>query len=315
MPTRPNVLVFFTDQQRWDTCGCHGANPMGLTPVPDRMAARGTLVPRSFTTQPVRGPARARRQTGRQATQTGCWKNSIPPPPSERTIVHFRGDHGGHFRTRNGEHQRSCHENSIRGPIAFRGPRFDRGAVVEELVSPVDWRATLLDAAGLAVPAAIAGRSVPPLLDGRAEGWPGEGFVQISESRVGRAVRTDRRTYAVRAPDADGAAMPSSDVSGEDAPSDLATDPAERDTLVARPEPRPVADDLVETLNRRMVEAGEAVPEIRPAAAADARPRSLTPRRWRSTFSPRRSSAALGPRGRRAPNRDRPVLAFSSGSG
>ena len=34
----PNVLVFFTDQQRWDTLGCYG-NPMGLTPNLDRMAA------------------------------------------------------------------------------------------------------------------------------------------------------------------------------------------------------------------------------------------------------------------------------------
>jgi glucose-6-phosphate 1-dehydrogenase len=36
----PNVLVFFTDQQRWDTIGCYG-NPMGLTPNLDRMAAEG----------------------------------------------------------------------------------------------------------------------------------------------------------------------------------------------------------------------------------------------------------------------------------
>lgn len=88
MAERPNVLVFFTDQQRWDTCGCYGANPMGLTPELDRMAARGTRLRRSFTTQPVCGPARACLQTGRYATQTGCWKNDIPLPPGERTIAH-----------------------------------------------------------------------------------------------------------------------------------------------------------------------------------------------------------------------------------
>ena len=27
----PNVIVFFTDQQRWDTTGVHG-NPLDLTP-------------------------------------------------------------------------------------------------------------------------------------------------------------------------------------------------------------------------------------------------------------------------------------------
>lgn len=38
---RPNVIVFFTDQQRWDTAGVHG-NPAGLTPNFDRMAVEGT---------------------------------------------------------------------------------------------------------------------------------------------------------------------------------------------------------------------------------------------------------------------------------
>ena len=51
---RPNVLVFFTDQQRWDTTGIHG-NPMGLTPVFDDMAIHGTNVEYAFTPQPVCG--------------------------------------------------------------------------------------------------------------------------------------------------------------------------------------------------------------------------------------------------------------------
>lgn len=38
---RPNVIVFFTDRQRWDTAGVHG-NPAGLTPNFDRMAVEGT---------------------------------------------------------------------------------------------------------------------------------------------------------------------------------------------------------------------------------------------------------------------------------
>ena len=40
-PRKPNVIVFFTDQQRWDTTGVHG-NPLGLTPKFDRMARTGT---------------------------------------------------------------------------------------------------------------------------------------------------------------------------------------------------------------------------------------------------------------------------------
>jgi arylsulfatase A-like enzyme len=85
--TQPNVIVFFTDQQRWDTTGVHG-NPLDLTPNFDRMARSGTHVYNSFTCQPVCGPARACLQTGLYATQTGCFRNGIPLPPGSRTLAH-----------------------------------------------------------------------------------------------------------------------------------------------------------------------------------------------------------------------------------
>lgn len=40
--TRPNFVLFFTDQQRWDTLGLNG-NPQGLTPHLDRLARTGTF--------------------------------------------------------------------------------------------------------------------------------------------------------------------------------------------------------------------------------------------------------------------------------
>ena len=76
---RPNVLVFFTDQQRWDTAGVHG-NPLDLTPNFDRMAHSGTHAYYSSTCQPVCGPARATLQTGLYGTTTGCFRNGIPLP-------------------------------------------------------------------------------------------------------------------------------------------------------------------------------------------------------------------------------------------
>ena len=37
---QPNILVFFTDQQRWDTVGCY--NPaVSTTPVLDQLAREG----------------------------------------------------------------------------------------------------------------------------------------------------------------------------------------------------------------------------------------------------------------------------------
>jgi arylsulfatase A-like enzyme len=83
-PTHPNILVFFTDQQRWDTTGLHG-NPLNLTPNFDRVAGQGTLVYNSFTCQPVCAPARASLQTGLYATQTGVFRNGIPLEPGTPT--------------------------------------------------------------------------------------------------------------------------------------------------------------------------------------------------------------------------------------
>ena len=90
---RPNVVVFFSDQQRWDTTGL-GGNPMGLTPNFDRMAQQGTHLANAFTCQPVCGPARSCLQTGRYATNTGCFRNSIPLRRTDRTLAHLFGDAG-----------------------------------------------------------------------------------------------------------------------------------------------------------------------------------------------------------------------------
>jgi len=90
---KPNILIFFTDQQRWDTAGCYG-NPMGLTPTLDAMAARGTLFEYAFTCQPVCGPARACLQTGIYATKTGVFRNAIPMDKDEKTIAHYLKEAG-----------------------------------------------------------------------------------------------------------------------------------------------------------------------------------------------------------------------------
>jgi arylsulfatase A-like enzyme len=85
--SKPNVIVFFTDQQRWDCSRLHG-NPLDLMPNFDRMAQSGTHVYNSFTCQPVCGPARSCLQTGLYATQTGSTVNGIPLAPELRTLAH-----------------------------------------------------------------------------------------------------------------------------------------------------------------------------------------------------------------------------------
>jgi arylsulfatase A-like enzyme len=91
---QPNIILFFTDQQRWDTVGAYGANPLGLTPYLDRLSSRGTLYTRAFTPQPVCGPARGCIQTGQYATRHGVWRNHIPLEPDTPTIGHWMRDAG-----------------------------------------------------------------------------------------------------------------------------------------------------------------------------------------------------------------------------
>ena len=446
---KPNIIFFFSDQQRWDTLGCYGQK-LPLTPNLDRMAAQGVRFAHAFTCQPVCGPARSCLQTGKYATETGCFRNNIGLPTDEKTIAHwlaeagyevgylgkwhlastglggvkinlraepipplYRGgykdfwlasdvleftshaydghlfdadmqavefpkdryrvdaqtdfalkylrnrdrgrplflfisyiephhqndhghfegprgskqrwkdyqvpgdlvdtegdwraeypdylgcinaldvnlgrlrteletlgmadntlivytsDHACHFRTRNSEYKRACQDNAIRVPMIACGPGFRGGKVVEELVSLIDVPPTILAAGQLEPPEYMRGRPMQSLVDGSAVDWPKEVFVQISESHVGRAIRTQKWKYSVRAPGIKGSSVPSSDRYVEDFLYDLESDPHERDNLVRDPTLAWVRGQLATTLKRRMVAAGEDEPVIGPAPKAE----------------------------------------------
>lgn len=183
----------------------------------------------------------------------------------EDTVVLYTSDHGNHFRTRNKEYKRSCHESSARVPTALWGPGFDGKGRVDALVSLVDLPPTLLDAAGLPIPPTMEGRSLLPLINGEADDWPEEVFIQISESQVGRAIRTRRWKYGVNAPDKNGWTDMGSDHYEEQYLYDLESDPYELQNLVGHEALADIAADLRERLIARMVAAGEAASTITPA--------------------------------------------------
>jgi arylsulfatase A-like enzyme len=86
MPSQPNFLIFFTDQQRWDTLGINGY-PEDLTPNLDRLAQRGTFFKEAVTPQPVCGPCRSCLQTGQYATTAGVWKNGLDMNPNSPKLA------------------------------------------------------------------------------------------------------------------------------------------------------------------------------------------------------------------------------------
>ncbi|OHD69454.1 MAG: arylsulfatase [Spirochaetes bacterium RBG_13_68_11] len=195
----------------------------------------------------------------------------------ERTIVLFTSDHGCHFKTRNDEYKRSCHESSIRVPTLLVGPGFDGGGRVRELVSMVDLPPTLLDAAGIPAPPSLHGRSVMPLIRSERQGWPDHVFIQISEAQIGRAVRTARWKYSVSAPGKNGWDEPAADSYEEEFLYDLRADPCELTNLVGLESHRAVADRLRSLLLGRIREVEGRDAAIAPAPSRPAGQRRVAP--------------------------------------
>ncbi|GAB3808513.1 choline-sulfatase [Humibacter antri] len=149
------------------------------------------------------------------------------------TVVVVTSDHGSHFKTRNAEYKRSCHEASIRVPFVLHGGPFTAGGRHSELVSTVDLPATLFEMAGVDT-SQLHGRSLLPLVDRRegAEPWRDSVLIQVSESQLGRALRTARWKYSVVVPGDDGMHSASSSWYEEDALYDLDADPYELHNLI-----------------------------------------------------------------------------------
>jgi len=177
------------------------------------------------------------------------------------TVVFYASDHGCHFRTRNGEYKRSCHESSIRVPLIASGPGLEGGRVVKPMVSLIDIPPTILSIAGLGAPGYMRGRDMLQLLGENTPGWRDEVFIQISEDHVGRAIRTENWKYSVRA-SGNGWKEMDSQSYVEDYLYDLSTDPHERNNLVSDPRYSELRAELSATLRRRMAMAGEIEPEI-----------------------------------------------------
>lgn len=193
----------------------------------------------------------------------------------ENTVILFTSDHGCHFKTRNDEYKRSCHESSIRVPTAIYGPGFIGGGMLSQLVSLVDLPPTLLDAAGLPIPPQMQGRSIMPLVRRESVQWPEEVFIQISETQVGRAIRTHRWKYCVDAPHRSGWHDVGSDHYVEQYLYDLLADPYELENLAGVETFRPVAEELRNRLIARMEAIGEEVPTIEPASTRKASQRDV----------------------------------------
>ena len=74
---RPNILLFLTDDHRWDAMGCAG-HPFLKTPNMDRLAAEGVYFENAFVTTSLCSPSRASILTGQYAHRHGVVDNYHP---------------------------------------------------------------------------------------------------------------------------------------------------------------------------------------------------------------------------------------------
>jgi arylsulfatase A-like enzyme len=84
--TRPNFLLFITDQHRADYLGCYG-HPVLATPNIDSVAERGTRFTRFYVATPVCMPNRATLMTGRMPSVHGVRSNGSPLSLWSNTFV------------------------------------------------------------------------------------------------------------------------------------------------------------------------------------------------------------------------------------
>ncbi len=177
---------------------------------------------------------------------------------ADDTVFIYTSDHGCHFKTRNLEYKRSCHDASIHTPLIIRGGPFTGGKRETKLTSLIDLPATLLRIAGIPVPESFDGVSLTQDKERDCV------FVQISESQCGRAIRTDKWKYSVRVPTPTGYLLRSAPLYTEDFLYDLENDPAELHNLIADKEYADVCSRLRTMLLQQMEQAGEKKPIIIP---------------------------------------------------
>lgn len=182
----------------------------------------------------------------------------------ENTILIYTSDHGSHFKTRNLEYKRSCHDSATHTPLIIRGGPFQGGKKEERLVSLIDLPPTMLDLAGIPIPKSYMGHSLVRELAGE-EPERDCVFIQISESQCGRAIRTKQYKYSVRALAPTGYTIHRSPVYFEDYLYDLTKDPIEKNNLIKDRSYAFVRQKMKKLLLREMERAGEKKPVILPA--------------------------------------------------
>ncbi len=181
------------------------------------------------------------------------------------TVIIFTSDHGSHFKTRNrdknlngyDDYKRTCHDAALHVPLVITGGPFKQnGKRVKELVSTGSIPKTIATLAGCPADPFMIGERLQDIACGKiSEDRENAIYAQISESRLGRCIRTERWKYSIVAPNVNGGEKASSSVYIDDFLYDLDKDPYELKNLAEDEEFKGVKEELRKKLKRWIKEA------------------------------------------------------------
>ncbi len=175
----------------------------------------------------------------------------------DNTVIIYTSDHGCHFKTRNFEYKRSCHDSCVHTPLVFGGGAIHKGENTDALASLIDLPPTMLELAGIEIPESYSGKILPVNnIDTDERDCV---FIQISESHIGRAVRTKEWKYSAKAMGS-GWHKPRAIHYFDDYLYDLKNDPCEKNNLVNNENYAKILQQMRTLLTREMVNAGEKAP-------------------------------------------------------
>jgi arylsulfatase A-like enzyme len=154
---------------------------------------------------------------------------------TENTIVIYTSDQGYWLGQHGFYDKRLILETSIRMPFVIRYPKMIRpGMASKDLCSNVDIAPTLLALAGVKAPAAMQGRSMAPILQGKApDDWRKSQLYTYWGAPNHYGIRTHRYTYTKVATSSDALAIDLFDRERDpDQTHNVANDPSYKDALI-----------------------------------------------------------------------------------
>ena len=91
LPRKPNLLIFFADQQRADTLACYGATRVHAINL-NKLASQSFVFEQAYVTQPICAPSRASLLSGTWPHANGCTHNHRALPPQFRCLPELLND-------------------------------------------------------------------------------------------------------------------------------------------------------------------------------------------------------------------------------